>query len=258
MKTISFTGICPQCTLYDEQHFMRENGKFWECPNCNLQILIENNAASIFRHRGKGIFKLNNNKFNGNAPFQEVGSDSYPNGKQILVEKHLIEYLLNTVEQKPVYSIDKLIDTYENYKFKNGSKDEYLKQSLHFKIDFDNDEIEETLGIRDKEQKLSNQYSTKRMYRFLIDNIFPKYYNSDNSGIPEMGMSQLQLFLSLKHFPNNKRDFINSDTFFIRQALKSLIKDLITIIYEGKEVFLTSDPELKLKIKQEKYDTSLD
>ena len=141
MKTISFTGICPQCTLYDEQHFMRENGKFWECPNCNLQILIENNAASIFRHRGKGFFKLNNNKFNGNVPFQEVGSDSYPNGKQILVEKHLIEYLLNTVEQKPEYSIDKLIDTYENYKFKDGSKDEYLKQSLHFKIDFDNDEI---------------------------------------------------------------------------------------------------------------------
>ena len=40
MKTISFTGICPQCTLYDEQHFMRENGKFWECPNCKAIQLI--------------------------------------------------------------------------------------------------------------------------------------------------------------------------------------------------------------------------
>ena len=34
----------------------------------------------------------------------------------------------------------------------------------------------------------------------------------------------------MEKLENNKRDFINSDTFFIRQALKSLIKDLIPLI----------------------------
>jgi len=256
MKTISFTGKCPQCSLYDEEYYMKENEKFWECPNCNLQILIENNTASIFRHRGKGNFKLSLKKYNGEVPYQEVGFDSYPNGKQILNEKHLIEYLLNTVDQKPKYSIDKLIDTYENYKFKNGSIEEYQDQSHYFKIDFDNEEIEEILDLRDKSQKLSFQYTTRRMYRFLKDNIFPKYHNADSTWLPEMGMSQLQYYLCKKHLPTNERDLIDSDPSFVRQSLKNFIKDLITIVYEGKDVVLTGDLQLMMKIKQEKYDTS--
>ncbi|SFI10927.1 hypothetical protein [Halpernia frigidisoli] len=99
MKTISFTGKCPQCELYDEEYYMRENDKNLECPNCNLMILVENNKASILRHRGKGQLNFNFNKFKGNIPYQEVDRISYPNGN-ILIEKHLIKYLLLTVNQK--------------------------------------------------------------------------------------------------------------------------------------------------------------
>lgn len=257
MKQITFTGQCPQCELYNEVHAMRENDKNWECPSCNLQILIENNKASIFRHRGKGRFKYNLNSFQGNLPYQEVGTDSYPTNTDILTEPHLIKYLLLKVDQKPKYSVDRLIDAYENYRFNDGSKEEYLQQSNVLNIDFDSELTQDLLAMRDKNQNLSDQYSTRRLHPFLVENIFPKYHNSDNSYLPEMGMSQLQFYLCKKHFPDNKRELINSNPLFIRQALKDLIIDLIDIIYHNEDVTLSYNPQEQLKIKQEKYDTTL-
>lgn len=257
MENLSFTGKCPQCELYNEASYMRENDKNWECPSCNLQILVEQNTASIFRHRGKGNFKYSVNKFKGDLPYQEVGIDSYPNGAAITNNEDLIRYLLLKVDQKEKYSIDRLIETYENYKFSEGSFEEYQEQSLHFSIDFDNEDMVEILQLRDKEQKLSNHYSTARLYHFLVNNIFPKYHNSDNFGLPEMGMSKLETLLSMKHFSGSKRKLINSNPLFIRQALRKLIKDLIDIIYEDKDVVLTGDIQEMMKIKQEKYDTNL-
>ena len=253
MKTISFTGKCPQCELYDEEHYMRENDKNWECPNCNLMVLIEKDRASIFRHRGEGEFKFNFKNFSGNIPFQEVGEDSYANGTEILNEKHLIKYLLLKVNQKEKYSVDKLIDSYVNYKFNDGSEDEYLNQSTHFSIDFDDDSIIDNLKKRDQKQNLENQYTTARLYDFLLTNIFPKYNQSDNSGLPEMGMSQLQMYLCKKHFPNNKIDLINSESTFIKQSLKNLIKDLIDIIYTDEKIVLSYDIEELQKIKKQMY-----
>lgn len=257
MKTISFTGKCPQCELYDEDHDMRENDKNWECPSCNLQILVEQNHASIFRHRGYGRFKFHFKQFLGNLPYQEVGEDSHPTGRQILIKKHLIEYLLLKVDQKAKYSLDKLIDTYEAYRFNGGNANDYFIQSHKFHIDFDNAGIVEILALRDQEQKLSNQYATARLYYFLVNNIFPKYHNSDNSYLPEAGMSQLEMYLCKKHFPDHKRVLINSNPVFIRQQLKELIVDLIEIIYNNNDVLLSYDPSENLKIRQQKFDISL-
>ena len=81
----------------------------------------------------------------------------------------------------------------------------------------------------------------------------PKYNQSDNSLLPEMGMSQLQMYLCKKHFPNNKIDLINSEPTFIKQSLKNLIKDLIDIIYTDKKVLLSYDIEELQKIKQQMY-----
>lgn len=260
MKTISFTGTCPQCSLYDEEHFMLENNKFWECPNCNLQILVEKDGASIFRYRGEGIFKFNNNKFKGNVPYQEVGLDNYPNGTQILIDKHLVEYLLNSVEQKPKYSIDILIDSYIEYKFNNGSAREYLEQVLHHKFDFDSKDIIEILRVRDNEKNYSFQYETSRLYYFLVDNVFPKFANNDCSNLPEMGMSNLQLYLCKKHFPNNEKERIDSNELLRKQTLKNLIKDLISIIYFDKDIskiLFSGDVKLAHKIKLEMFNDSL-
>ena len=253
MKTISFTGKCPQCELYDDEHYMRENDKNLECPNCNLMILIEKNKASIFRHRGKGEFKMNFNTFMGDATYQEVDEYSYPNGTDILLEKHLIEYLLLNVNQKDPYSIDKLIDSYVDYKFNDSSETEYMRQSNHFSIDFDNESIVQVLKKRDQEKNLENQYTTERLYYFLLTNIFPKYQKSDNSWLPEMGMSHLQMYLCKKHFPDNERELINSDPTFIKQSLKGLIKDLIDIIYHDKIVLLSGDIKELQKITKEMY-----
>lgn len=256
MGNSRFDGPCPQCLLYKEEHLMRGNSKFWECPNCNLQILVENDKASVLRHRGEGVFLYNDDRFQGKVGLQEVGEDSYPNGIDITTEAELVKYLLLKVQQKEKYSIDSLIDSYVSYRFQKGSKDPYLVQSAHFKIDFDNRETEGILSLRDYQNKLSDQYSHLRLYRFLIDNIFPKYFDGDSSNLPEMGMSKLQMYLCTKHFPNRLRDIINSKPKFIEQALRSLIKDLIRIIYFDEKVLLTSDVNEMLRIKHEMYRTS--
>ena len=66
-------------------------------------------------------------------------------------------------------------------------------------------------------------------------------------------MSQLQMYLCKKHFPDNERELINSDRSFIKQSLKDLIKDLIDIIYFDKIVLLSGDIKELQKIKKEMY-----
>lgn len=256
MENIKFDGTCPQCLLYNEEHLMRANNKFWECPNCNLQILVENDKASVFHHRGEGMFLYNDDRFKGKVGLQEVGEDSYPNGIDITTEAELVKYLLLKVQQKEKYSIDNLIDSYVSYRFQGGSIDQYLVQSNHFKINFDDNEIEAILSLRDYHNKLSDQYSHLRLYRFLVDNVFPKYFRGDSGNLPEMGMSKLQMYLCMKHFGNRSSKIINSNPRFIKQALRSLIKDLISIIYFDEKVLLTGDLNEMLRIKQEMYRTS--
>ena len=111
----------------------------------------------------------------------------------------------------------------------------------------------EVLKKRDQEKNLENQYTTERLYDFLLSNIFPRYQKSDNSWLPEMGMSQLQMYLCKNHFPDNESELINSDPTFIKQSLKNLIKDLIDIIYYDKIVLLSGDIKKLQKIKKEMY-----
>lgn len=253
MKTISFTGDCPQCELYDEYYKMWDNGKYWECPSCSLQINIDGNYASILRHRGQEHFKFNYKEFNGYIELQEVDEEAYPNGTQILVKQHLIEYLLKKVLQKPYYSIEKLVDSYIHYLLKIENKKLYEEQMHHFNIDFENDEILKILRDRDLSKNYSEQYKNERLYYFLINNILPRYGANDISLLPEMGMSQLEFYLCKKHLPDNKREQIVSDNAFSKQVLRDFVKDLVDIIYFNKPIFLTGNIELGKKIKLEMY-----
>lgn len=254
MQTISFTGSCPQCELYDEYYKMWDNGKYWECPSCSLQINIDgNNKASILRHRGKEHFKFDHKEFKGKIEFQEVDEDSYPNGNQILTKTQLIEYLLKKVLQKPYFSIDNLIDSFVHYKLKIGSRKLYVEQAHHFNIDFETDEILKILRDRDLSKNYSEQYKNERLYYFLINNILPRYGANDISLLPEMGMSQLEFYLCKKHLPDNKREQIVSDNAFSKQVLRDFVKDLVDIIYFNKPIFLTGNIELGKKIKLEMY-----
>lgn len=253
MKTISFTGCCPQCELYEEYSVMLDNGRHWECPSCSLQIQLDGDYASILRHRGNGHFKFNGKEFKGEKQFQEVDEDSYPNSNQILFEPQLIEYLLKKVAQKPYYSIDNLINNYISYKLKTKSKNLYFEQVHHFNIDFENEEIISVLRDRDQSKNYSEQYKNERLYYFLVNNILRKYGANDISFLPEMGMSKLEELLCKKHLPDKKREQLNVDKFFSKQTLRDFVKDLIDIIYFDKPISLTGNIELAKKIKLEMF-----
>ncbi|REC40904.1 MULTISPECIES: hypothetical protein [Chryseobacterium] len=253
MKNISFTGDCPQCELYEEYYKMWDNGKHWECPSCALQINIDDDYASILRHRGNNHFKFNYKEFSGQLPFQEVDELSYPNGTYIKTKSQLIEYLLKNVLQKPYHSVDNLIDSYVSSILQTGSKELYFEQSAHFNIDFEDEKIRNILKERDQAKNFAEQYHNERLYYFLLNNILPKYGVNDISFLPEMGMSKLQEYLCKKHLPQRKREQLNADRSFSKQALRDFAKDLIDIVYFDKPIFLTGDMELGKKIKAEMY-----
>lgn len=253
MKSISFTGECPQCELYEEYYLMQDNGKFWECPSCSLQILIEGKYASILRHRGNHQFKFNFKEFKGNFPYQEVDLDSYPNGKQIVIKPQLIEYLLKKVLQKPYYSIDNLIDTYILYKLKIGSKTRYQEQASHFNVDFENIEILEILRKRDQLKDFSKEYENFHLYSFLVDDVLPIYGSNKLEELFDIEMNKLEIHLCNKHFPAKNLEQLKVDKAFSKQALKNLAKDIIEIIYFEGKIFLTGNLELGKEIKKEMY-----
>jgi len=253
MKTISFTGECPQCELYEEYYFMQDNGKHWECPSCSLQIHIDGKYASILRHRGNEQFKFNCKEFKGKLPYQEVDEDSHPNGEQILVQPQLIDYLLNKVLQKPYFSIEKLIDSYIHYKLKIGSKKLYLEQANHFNIDFENEDIISILEERDPKKGFSHQYKNKFLYSFLVDYVLPTYGSNKLEELFEFEMNQLEIHLCNKHLPPKKFDQLQADKGYSKQALRNLTKDIIEIIYLDSKIFLTGNLTLAKQIKEEMY-----
>lgn len=241
MKSILFSGQCPQCQILNDKVDMRQNNiPFWECPKCELQILIENENALILRHRGKGEFNYNLLKFDRDCVLEETNSNGYRNGKKILDFNHLEKYLENKVHRSEEFTFTKLIDNYVNYKFANQSKQSYIKQSEHFKIDFEDISIVEKLTERDEQRSQNPLYAHSRLFRFL-QNILEKYHKSDNSWLPEMGMSKIENYLCLKHIPIHKREKINSNTIFIKQSLKELAVDLIGIIYLDEKPLLSFD-----------------
>lgn len=243
MKSVLFSGQCPQCQLLKNDNVdMRQNNyPFWECPKCELQILVEDEKALILRNRGKGDFVYNLIKFNRECVLAETGSDSYPNGKDIINAVHLEKYLKNKVQQSEEFSYTKLINSYINYKFSNQQEDNYINQSEHFKIDFEDGSIQEKLIDRDRNRNQNPLYAHSRLYRFLKD-ILEKYYKIDSSLLPEMGMSKIEHYLSLKHFPSDERKVINSNPIFVKQSLRELAVDLISIIYLDENILLSYDP----------------
>jgi hypothetical protein len=242
MTNTIFSGKCPQCKLLNDNVDMRQNNyPFWECPKCELQILVEDEKALILQNRGKGEFTYNIIKFNSECVLAETGSDSYPNGKEIINTVHLAKYLKNKVQQSEEFSYTKLINSYVNYKFDNQPEDNYLKQSVHFKINFEDSSIQEKLAERDRVNNQNPLYAHSRLYRFLKV-ILEKYYKIDSSWLPEMGMSKIEHYLSLKHFPSDKRKLINSNPVFVKQSLKELAVDLISIIYLNESILLSYDP----------------
>lgn len=251
MKSILFSGKCPQCQLSNDNVDMRQNNyPFWECPKCALQILVENEKALILRNRGKGEFIYNLIKFNRECVLAETDYHSYPNGKEILDTIHLEKYIKSKVQQSEEFTFTKLMDSYVNYKFDNKPEDNYRKQSEYFKIDFDDNSIQEKLENRDRERNQNPLYAHSRLYRFL-KNILEKYYKTDSSWLPEMGMSKIEHYLSLKHFPKHERDLINSNPLFVDQALKELAEDLIKIIYFDEKPLLSYDSFELIEIENE-------
>ena len=242
MKSILFSGQCPQCQILNAKVDMCQNRiPFLECPKCGLQILIENGKALILRNRGQGEFEYNILKFDKDFVLEETNSNGYRNGNEIFDFDHLGKYLENKVQRSEEFTFTKLIDSYVNYKFDNQSKVNYLKQSKYFKIDFEDCSLEEKLIERDKRKSQNPLYAHSRLFRFL-QNILEKYYKNDNSWLPEMGMSKIEYYLSLKHIPSHKREKINSNPLFIKQSLKELAIDLIRIIYLDEKVLLSFDP----------------
>lgn len=251
MKNTIFSGKCPQCQLLNENVEMRQNNyQFWECPKCELQILVEDEKALILRNRGEGEFVYNLIHFNRKCVLVETDPHSYPNGKEFIDTVHLEKYLKNKVEQSPTFSYTNLINSYVNYKFDGQSEDNYIKQSEYFKINFEDDSIQEKLIERDSKRNQNPLYAHSRLYRFL-KNILEKYYKIDNSWLPEMGMSKIEHYLCLKYFPRHKRDLINSNPLFIKQGLKELAEDLIRIIYFDEIPLLSYFTIDLLKIKTE-------
>lgn len=147
-----------------------------------------------------------------------------------------------------------MIDAYADYKFNGGAQENYWDQMHHFNIDFDNEDIIQTLRKEDEEKKYSDQYQTERLYHFLLNNVFPKYNANDISWLPEHGMSELQLHLCTINIRADKDATLLDNPMYRKQALRSLIKDIITIIYDKKQVPLwNGDPQLAEKIKEEMY-----
>lgn len=251
-ENLYFTGSCPNCQVNKGQKIeMVLNQKdFWECPKCNLLILEENNLASIFRHRGKNDFKYSEKKFNDENFYQEVDEESYGNSILMIDNAHLSAYLKYSVEPEKLYSIDKLIDSYVDFKFREKSYREYEYQSNYFKINFDDESILEKLEKKDKELKINFLYSYKRLYTFL-NHILSKYSNLDNSFLPEMGMSQIEYYLCRKHFPIQKNKLINSNPIFVKYAFKKLLKDIIGVIYFDEKLILSLEPDEVSKINEQ-------
>jgi protein associated with RNAse G/E len=66
-----------------------------------------------------------------------------------------------------------------------------------------------------------------------------------------MGMSLIEHYLSIKHFPHDELKLINSSPILIKQKLKELATDLIKIIYLNENILLSYDLEEMKKIKSE-------
>jgi hypothetical protein len=251
MEVTIFSGKCPQCQLANTISETRENNyNFWECPECQLQIIVEGDCAGILQHRGIGNFQSNLLKLKKDYFLEETNGDTYSNGNLISDKYHLKNYLENQVHPIAEFTFSKLIDTFVNYKFNNASNEDYNKQSQYFKIDFEDITIEDKLIERDQINNQNYLYAHSRLYTFL-KRILEKYYHTDNSWLPEMGMSKIEYYLCRKHFSVHDVKMINSNSVLIKQRLKELTLDLINIIYLNEEVLLSYDLEEMKKIKQE-------
>ena len=253
MSLISFSGHCPECLLIDKSVDMLQNIiPFWECPECHLQILIEEGNAVILRLRGTGNFNYDPSTFKNSLFLEKSDSNSYRNGKKFIDSEHLNKFLKIKVQPCEKFSLGKLIDSYVNYKYDNSSKEDYMEQSNYFKIDFDETSIEDKLIERDKQRNYSNLYAHFRLYRFLKI-ILEEYYKNCSFLFPVMGMSKIEHYLILKHFPKDELQIINSNPIFIKQAFRELVEDLIRIIYLDEKTLLSYDTEKLKEIETEIY-----
>jgi hypothetical protein len=250
MLSILFSGECPQCQLANQEIEMRQNkSDFWDCPECQLQIILEGDNAGLLTFRGKSDFKNSMKKFKLDLILEETNPDSYRNGTMIFDENHMKNFIQNNLDPVEEFTFLKLIDAYVNYKFNNFPKNEYDKQSKHFKIDFEDDTMVDKLRLRDKENNTNPMYAHWQLFDFL-QIVLEKYYHNDNTNLPEIGMSKIEYYLSDKHFSNDIKR-INSNPVFIKQTLKDLIIDLIRIVFLNEIVILSGDLEELKKIKSE-------
>lgn len=255
MSLVVFSGQCPECLLMGKSINMIKNMfPFWECPECHLQISIEEGNAIILRNRGTGDFKYDLSTFKNDFFLEKSDSNSHRNGKIIIDAEQLKKFIKTKVQPCEKFSHGKLIDSYVSYKYGNLSKEDYIVQSNHYNIDFDDTSIEDVLLGRDKQRNHSNLYAHFRLYRFLKI-ILDEFYKNCSFLFPVMGMSKIEHYLCIKHFPNDEKQKINSSPIFVKQAFRELAEDLIRIIYLDEKTLLSYDTEEIKKIENEIYNS---
>src|SRR5690606_32178652 len=98
MKSIIFSGECPECLIANKNITLYENERnIWECPKCHLQIIIEKDLATILRSRGNGSFLIHLKKFKLDCVLCEADENDYQTSTMILGFDHLENYIKTSV-----------------------------------------------------------------------------------------------------------------------------------------------------------------
>jgi len=240
MATKFFNGYCPECALKDiESKMILSRKDVWECKNDNLQILSNNVTATILRFRGHNAFRSEINYatdfVDGNAILIEAEDFKIqPTNNLFNSDEELQNYLSEKVEPFLEFSLENLIKTYVERLFEPNEFTElsHRRQADYFQIYLKNERaITSKLEKRDINEGKDRYHSYKYLYSLLVS-VFEKYYNSDSSWLPEMGMTMEQTNLCNKHLSRIDRE----DKKIVREKLMELMIDLIEIIYLDKEI----------------------
>lgn len=245
---IKNNGYCPECEMKQYKHSMRLNrSDFWECPNCNLQMLSLGRDGLILDFRGFSDFRSSITyaiQELDNLILKGVEDGTLNSNEHIFDDFVALEdYITKKVGEYLPFSLKNLIETYTK-----GNKKEYKRQSQYFKIDFDDSRIIKVLEKRDILEKVEYRNSYIHYYSFL-PNIF-RHYKNEEPIFPEMGMSLNILHIVNKFFPRG----VNIPN--VKKRIEELIIEIIKIIYMKTQPIL--NPWYSLVEDYKKSNSNLD
>ncbi|MEJ8803422.1 GIY-YIG nuclease family protein [Pontibacter sp. H249] len=261
METLYNDGYCPECQLNNEEVVLMLNkDDFWECPKSSLQLAVYGIDAVTLKFRGIGKFKdapvYGTDEICGAALSRAEGDSILPTNSFFDSLDELRSYIQKEVEPNLELSLQNLAVSYIDYKYNGGSSHlSYKRQSKHFKIDFDNNNILKKLEKRDEVESVPFPSSYTHLYSLLM-RLFQNYKEGNISWLPEQGMSLNQLHLCKKHLHSMPEPITHiKDKEVIRKRLSEFIVDVIEIIYRGKAVDDESHIEQVKKESTQQQDT---